>query len=573
MIGIEGDFGLIQAKFLSAAEHQRQQYNDTLTATYHETLEETWNHSDKILEPGKYYRLRVTTSTTRRRKNGAWEEAQPFEEYLYFKTGNPPGADDPALSTYPAAADEDQEALNYHARQPLKDVQPYVDHTVPAAAGAGTAQLPAYRSYDIGVAFNDSYVELMYQLAGLDLVLKLKDNNDLPVLDLLGRELVLQNTWGNSPDLVLTREEHQYRTLYEGHECIGSSVVESEYTEELLGAHPDLLLLPRKQYRAELWAGDYRIHTFNFTTSRFATFYHHAHSFADCAWDSHRLGETGDLVDAGNLEAVLAGTQDDAIRFEQLTEVFGVAIGEHPQRFEIRALSDAGGSYGLLLESPEPMDAGRIEFSLRHRQRPWPMEEFSGPLKLVDANLHDQWIELLALETSDLSAHIIQFEAAADPGGEGFTDFYTFAGGEIVLAGQRIRVHAGPDPHADEGVGEVLHRYLGATDRTIDEQAQRIRLLDNSGNPLHQRVLYSNNVYVELEPLAIWNADASRAFLFDTRGGALFRTLADGRYRLHLEFNRDPGDGRPVLKRLGSSANEAPYVEFDLPATLPDAVS
>ena len=54
---------------------------------------------------------------------------------------------------------------------------------------------PSYRGYDVGVAFNENYVRLMYRLAGSDLALYLFDANTVPVRNASGRLVILRSRW------------------------------------------------------------------------------------------------------------------------------------------------------------------------------------------------------------------------------------------------------------------------------------------------------------------------------------------------------------------------------------------
>jgi hypothetical protein len=80
------------------------------------------------ITPGKYYRLKVETATYRRKNNNDWENRQ-FTEYLYLKTGNPPG---PASDLQSAMADSER----YDLEPPLKDLSAYVAYTIPEGAAA-----------------------------------------------------------------------------------------------------------------------------------------------------------------------------------------------------------------------------------------------------------------------------------------------------------------------------------------------------------------------------------------------------------------------------------------------------
>lgn len=93
----------------------------------------------------------------------------------------------------------------------LEDLTGYVRQTVPPTVPPEGEQpllpRPVYRAYDVGVEFNENYVDLMYRLSRRDLGLYLYDNNNRPVRDAAGRLIVLSNRWGVTEELVLTEGE------------------------------------------------------------------------------------------------------------------------------------------------------------------------------------------------------------------------------------------------------------------------------------------------------------------------------------------------------------------------------
>jgi hypothetical protein len=143
----------------------------------------------------------------------------------------------------------------------------------------------------------------------------------------------------------------------------------------------DRPLAPRTLIEARLNAAgrDEPLYRVNFTTSRFATFSHHIHSFAEAAWDHHRLlGEpanpllNGDeLARAGEIVAARrdSGTLDasvEASMFDEAWALFKLGHRPLPERMEILLLRDGSRSYALLLESPEPIEWARTTLTLRH---------------------------------------------------------------------------------------------------------------------------------------------------------------------------------------------------------------
>src|SRR5690606_6781206 len=88
---IMGQFDIIRVCGITQEAQDTYDYNAGLSTHLQTTLEENWGkHSAQILQPNKYYRLKIETATSMRKHGGAWEE-KIYTENMYFKTGNPPG--------------------------------------------------------------------------------------------------------------------------------------------------------------------------------------------------------------------------------------------------------------------------------------------------------------------------------------------------------------------------------------------------------------------------------------------------------------------------------------------------
>jgi hypothetical protein len=75
---------------------------------------------------------------------------------------------------------------------------------------------PVYRGYDIGAAFNEDYVDLMYRLERRDLGLYLFDVSNAPVREADGRLAVLENRWGRTEQLTLDESDTRWVATLEG---------------------------------------------------------------------------------------------------------------------------------------------------------------------------------------------------------------------------------------------------------------------------------------------------------------------------------------------------------------------
>lgn len=588
LILVEGSFQLLQVRGLPQASVDAVADYEERSTRIRTILEENWGkHSAQILLPNKYYRVRVDTASSRRKKgNSAWS-TQNLTEYMYFKTGDPPGIYDRGLEPSGPALEPVSETEHYPTRGPLRDLSPYIDQTVPAGRPPNEPQPLHYRSYDVGLVFNDAYIEQMYLAAGFSLGIKLLDNNLQPVRAANGEEIFL-NGWADNPTLSLTREETQYETLWDRDNCLGVSFAHPESNQELVASSPKLELLPQTQYKAQLWAGEtHRIYEFTFMTSRYASFLHQIHDFQDAVWDHLALlANPAFEIDTAAMNATLrnANALEEWVRFEQLMVVFDLNPRPLPRRLEISLLNDKNQSYGLLLESPEPLPAGRVQgIALSIAGLSETLGEFDHALKLIRAGIqrltvprrgrnpdyNKQWLELLLLEKSDLSGYRIEYRDSAAGDDEPFSLYYTFAPGAVYPAGTRLTIYNGPKPDVATPPTEHLLLYAGHTAQSFIPGGTSIRLVSADGSVVHQRPFFQDFGYTAQDVHIIRNRDETRLFFFIKKNGSEYSELQPGIYRIAFTFLRDTGDGSPVLKRFGYTDPEEGQIEFSLPAFLP----
>jgi hypothetical protein len=131
-------------------------------------------------------------------------------QYAYFRTEGPPGLVRLSLPD-PQEYGQSDPAIN----SGLDDLTRYVRQTIPPTVPTGSVDKPlmprpVYCAYDVGVQFNETYVEQMYAAIGRDLSLYLFDNNDRPARDADGRLLSPPNCWGRQPTLSLSRSEQNW---------------------------------------------------------------------------------------------------------------------------------------------------------------------------------------------------------------------------------------------------------------------------------------------------------------------------------------------------------------------------
>jgi hypothetical protein len=185
---------------------------------------ERWSQTGFVLAPDTTYRLRI--ATTVEVSDWQYEDDVPFNSpvreqthYAFFRTGGAPGLS--RLSAPVGTPDPDALISG------LEDLTRYVAETVPSAVPPAEAGLgdkaplprPVYRAYDVGVAFNEDYVDLLYRSSGRDLGLYLFDNNDQPARDAQARLLVATNRWGRSAELTLTETDRRWVAVVNASTC------------------------------------------------------------------------------------------------------------------------------------------------------------------------------------------------------------------------------------------------------------------------------------------------------------------------------------------------------------------
>lgn len=170
-----------------------------------------WSDQGTVLEPHTTYRLKVVTSVQER---GDFSSDNQQTEFAYFRTGGPPGL--AALTpTGPSNTKEFDSGLDDLTRY----VRQTTPATVPAPGQKPVLAKPFYRAFDVGVDFNENYVDLMYRMDGRDMGLYLYDNNNRPARDCEGRLIIVNNAWGTAEELILTDSEMRWVKLVNKRKC------------------------------------------------------------------------------------------------------------------------------------------------------------------------------------------------------------------------------------------------------------------------------------------------------------------------------------------------------------------
>ena len=230
---------------------------DPATIAYHQELSQhvqnqtvRWSQETPVLEPDTSYRLGVATRVDARdfAHNAGWNGPRDQQEFAYFRTEGPPG-----LATLSAPAGQPPSAPYDTGLDDLtRYVRQTVPPTVPAAGAAPRLPRPVYRAYDVGVEFNEDYVETMYARSRRDLGLYLFDNNQRPVRDARGRIVAPANRWGRIDALTLTQLESQWIQTVNNGTCAHIDVASIPHDDALAVGQPGLVLDGDTVYEARL---------------------------------------------------------------------------------------------------------------------------------------------------------------------------------------------------------------------------------------------------------------------------------------------------------------------------------
>jgi len=179
-----------------------------------------WTQTGDVLEPHTTYRLRIATAVHMIGDGdmlSGLNEETPVVEYAYFRTEGPPGV---SRLTAPAGAEKIGSTDKYVGA--LDDLSRYIRKTMPAI-DAPTPLNPVssrvfYRAYDVGVEFDENYVELMYRIGRRDLSIHMHDGNGA-VRGSDGRRLILKNQWGRMEEVKLKDHEDRWLSVLVDGSC------------------------------------------------------------------------------------------------------------------------------------------------------------------------------------------------------------------------------------------------------------------------------------------------------------------------------------------------------------------
>lgn len=176
-----------------------------------------WQQSGFVLEPYASYRLRVVTTLETRdfAHDAGFNKVREQTEIGYFRTEGPPGVGALSVPINTPKPAEFASGLDDLTRYVTQTVPP----TVPPPGQKPLLPRPVFRAYDVGVSFNEDYVDLLYRSSGRDLGLYLYDTNNAPARDVFGRLLTMPNRWGRAESLQLSRSDSNWVATVNASTC------------------------------------------------------------------------------------------------------------------------------------------------------------------------------------------------------------------------------------------------------------------------------------------------------------------------------------------------------------------
>lgn len=343
-----------------------------------------------FLEPAKFYRLKVKTSVDINETRDKYSA----ENYIYFRTDEGPGISEVSENPMSSGGTQSLPKRNLtHKEKPVNLLATYIERTLPIDGA-----LNHYLDYDVGVQFNEAYVEdLFSEEEGIRM--RFRDRNgkllDEPTGDFRLGFLPLFH-----PGLLSWLQDKEQGACGSN----GASTTPSPYLNFSLG----LPFKGHSLYKAEMVIntdlGEQSLHDFQFTTSRYSNFTNHIlGSYSDdilpiiklpiasslpLLFNIGRLNtlarEYKDLVSTFNtedrtnlLEKKRLYDQSIQLRvniekisahkFTQLDEKVSESLASidmtnrpSPEKFEAFQVPLKSGKSLILFESPEPIDWYRI---------------------------------------------------------------------------------------------------------------------------------------------------------------------------------------------------------------------
>lgn len=432
----------------------------------------------------------------------------------------------------PGSAKTYRDVGYFYTEGPPLALDNFVDYTVPASLG-----FPLYRSYRVGLRFNETYLDLLYKEPGSvsellykdpaqKFVFQIVDENGKPAADAEGNPVIVTTSWSEAADHVNTRNDQELIALL----ASKGILVGVQPNDDIVYGWPAYAgaLKPRVRYTARAWFEDKRLA------------------------DDSRLSDPIWLQ--ANKVRKIDGTR--------------VLLFEYPfiaSQFE--RFADIAGAYeGTWF----PMPSGAYNAAAVSAAVTESITRAAVPASVTNGSANFAgWY--LAHGRPDLSIDAASSKAVADalvrmPGYN--DDVLTLTNTQIgaIQSAWSSELQAFAAVSAAVGINratEPLPRKVeisvvsdGSSNRAILVELPEALEWTRITTTLSHRS-GSTAAWAARSAATIADTQGARAFVFDRTGGAL-QTLANGQYRITLTYKRDIGSRSPVHMRTdpGTGADD-----------------
>jgi hypothetical protein len=316
------------------------------------------------------------------------------------------------------------------------------------------------------------------------------------------------------------------------------------------------------------------VYSFQFTTSKYANFFHHMHSFQDETWPvvlADALREPSATVRLN--ETAMPPGEDEVRSYESLAaSVPGFSPHQLPAQVEISRLLPAGSdpasaepALAFLVQSPEPIDWTRVELRLESTRLWSPKPGLPGIVKLTHASFAGatagEGVSLLLREACDLTGWWVEHRrlVVSESGPTGTSAdwllYYAFDDEERLPAGTQIElVEESASAEAGLAAG-VQRRYVTAPGHSLASGGTELRVVTPNGQVVHQRHFVSADAYRPISARMVRKVDGTGFFILPAAIGATFDPK---QHRLHMTFHRKSDGEEDESRKLSQAGHSEP---------------
>jgi hypothetical protein len=503
-----------------------------------------------------------------------WEVSETVEPVARFLTqtsgikDSSTDAGDPVKQGTTMMFGADPSLDSSHAEQPSNWTDYRLSTYLSAAAGGAMGLVFRYRDdnnyYRFSMDHGNSYRRLVSVVAGISTVLK---QDDVPY-ELQKDYLITIEAIGNG-----LRVYQDGMLIFDVTDAAHAKGSIGMYCYDNAGARFSDVRVDDFRQTAPV------VYRFQFTTSRFANFFHHLHSYQDETW--RRAVEQVPAAFAPMMKAVSPAslTSDSEMRaYETLaTIMLGQAARQNPPEVQISRIEIDAAPLAFLLQSPEPIDWLRTEIARSRTNLVLPKSTLPGKVKIVALNFAStgfdiESVVLLLREPLNLTGYRIESRLVEWPENQeividaqtrseeelskqAWTTFHLFEKERNLAAGTTLGVRADPnvEPASIDLTGNVSYSV-------------ELRLIAPNGNVVHSKHFLPDTNYVSEDVSVLRKADGTGFFMIHLDDSLNALPLSPAQYRLKLTYHRNNRTRIPTSQVLSQAGNDDDeIVTLDIP--------